>query len=203
MELLMRVVVLAVIVIAVFLAAYLIVTSISPMSSVTKEQAENLVVGDLMSKYPGAEINITNATSSIYPGSWEIIVGIIVNSTSPCPSYFVDTFEYPKFGFVNRTQNTYTGDCKIQAYSQGQRLYNSPVAITRAYNVSGVKDYLGAFGFGNVTVTARNYTAAKLQGTDYSSIWLVNYSSARASYNFYVVLSQLNGSILNAYNNTK
>ena len=151
------------IVIAVFLAAYLIVTSISPMSSVTKEQAENLVVGDLMSKYPGAEINITNATSSIYPGSSgdnrrhnrELNVSMPVLFRRHVRVSEVRVRQQDPEHLHRRLQDTglLAGPAPLQLSGRDN---------TRI-NVSGVKDYLGAFGFGNVTVLSVRLRSAKRQ----------------------------------------
>jgi hypothetical protein len=206
MELLVRVIMFAVIAVVLLLAAYFMLSS-TAIHSITKQQAETQIINDLTNKYPNSEINIINTTPSSYSGSWEVVAAIVTNSTSPCPSYFVDTFEYPQFGFVNRTQNVYTSDCTIRGYSAGQEfnIYNSPVAITRAYmlDVPNVMDYILSFGFNNVTVHASLFNSTSLHGSDYMHVWLINYSSGRAGYYVYVVLSQPNGSLLNSYTAVK
>lgn len=202
MELITRVVLLAVIFIAILLVVYFMMSAISPAGSVTKAQALNRTLAYVKNTYPGAITSVNVTASPAYAGSWLIIVGIITNATSPCPSYSVDTFDYPRFPFINRTQNIYTSGCAIKGFSSGKNfsLYNAPEAITLAYLNASVNGFVSQFGFGNVSVMSQFYNGTvRLQGTNYTNIYLLNYSAPMADYNLYAVLSQSTGNVLRTY----
>ncbi len=209
MELLTRVVVFAVILIAVLLAAYFIVVSLVPSGGVTEQQALNQVRIYELSKYPYANITSTNATALSTPGNWKIVIGIVLNFTSPCPSYFSDTFDYPQYFPVDRNQTIYTRpNCTIVGVSSSSvpySLYNPSVAVTRAYtfNIPEVNAFIRTYGFDNVSVSSHFYNGAvNLNGLNFSNIYLVKYSAPSASNKVYVVLSQMDGSLLGTYNVT-
>lgn len=205
MELLLRMLIVIAVVVVVLLGVYYALQS-SFFQHVTKQQAESLVTADLQRLYPNSAINITNDTASTYSGSWHIAVSVVLNATSPCPSFFVYTFDYPQFGFVYRVQNTYTNNCVIYGLSQNKTFIVSsyPVAITKSYvlGVPSIRNYLNSQGFGSVTVTARFFSSTAILGTNYTNVWLVKYSSTKATYSVYALLSQVNGTLLRTYNLT-
>jgi len=188
MELFTRVVVLAVLFIAILLVAYFIIVSFTPAGSVTEAQALNQVRIYELSKYPNANITSSNSTAMTTPGNWKIIIGIVLNATSPCPSYFVDTFEYPSYFPIDRNQTLYTRpNCTIVGVSSSSTpysLYNPSVAITRAYtfNTAEVNGFIDRFGFGNVSVSSQFYRGAiQLMGMNYSDVYVVNAKSVKSN----------------------
>ena len=152
-------------------------------------------------------MNITNVTPSQFQGSWHIVASIVTSATSPCPSYFIYSYDYPQYGFVNRTENVYTDDCVINGFTNSTNYIISsyPVAITRSYmlDVPLVKQYVGIYGFNNTVVHASYYNSTSLYGTMYNNVWLVNYSAPTASYNVYVLLTQVNGNLVTAVNESR
>lgn len=171
---------------------------------VSKQQAEALVLSDLQRNYPGAIVNITNDTPSNYSGSWHVSASLVLNATSPCPSFFEYSFDYPKFGFQYTVDNRYTQNCVIYGLTSDKPFIISsyPVAITRAYllNVSSVMNYINVTRFGNVVARAHFYNYTNLLGTNYTNVWLVSFSSRIENHSVYVILSQLNGNLIAAYN---
>ncbi len=202
MDLLARTIIIAVAVIIILFIVYYALQN-TVFQHVTQQQAASLVTADLQRTYPNALINVTNNTPSNYSGSWHIVASVVLNATSVCPSYFVYTFDYPQFGFVYRVDNTYTSNCVIYGLSSAKPfiLSSFPVAITRAYTlgIPSVLSFVGSAGFGNTSAHANFFTLTSVQGSNYSNIWIVNYSSARENYTVYVLLSQLNGTLIKAF----
>lgn len=203
MDLLTRTVVIALVLILVILGIFYALQN-TILAHVSVQQAVSLVTADLQGTNPNAIINITNVTASTYAGSWHIVAGVITNATTPCPSYFVYTFDYPQFGFVYRVQNTYTSNCVIYGLAQNKTFIISsfPIAITRSYNLMppAIISYLNVQGINNVVVTAHFYNKLNAQGNSYTNVWLVNYTSKKVAYSAYALLSQVNGTLLSAYN---
>ncbi len=203
MELLAKVLLATIVVVAVIgIISYALQNVFTP--AVTKVQAESLVLSDMQNANPGAAINITNATQSTFVGSWHIVVAVVANATSPCPSYSIVSFDYPKYGFVYRLENTYTSGCNIYEASNGNSYIISsyPVAITKSYllNITSVTAFVGRYGFHNVTVTAQSYNSTTIGGTQYHAVWVVRYAAPKANHAVYVILAQSSGSALAAYN---
>jgi hypothetical protein len=203
MELLARAILGIVVVVVILLALFYALQS-SFFQQVTKQQAESLVVADLQRTYQGSSVQVLNDTPSNYSGSWHITTSLILNSTSPCPDFFIYTFDYPQFGFVYRVQNTYTNNCVIYGLTQSKPFIISsyPVAITRSYllGISSVSAYINSVGFGNVKVTANFFNSTSLFGSSYTNVWLVNYNSMLSNHSVSVLLTQVNGTLLTAYN---
>ncbi|MCL5239493.1 MAG: hypothetical protein M1286_03420 [Candidatus Marsarchaeota archaeon] len=202
MDLLARTLILAVILIAIIFGVYYALQN-SVFQHVTQQQAASLVTSDLQRLYPSALINITNNTPSNYSGSWHVVASVVLNSTSVCPSYFVYTFDYPQFGFVYRVDNTYTSNCVVYGLSNKSFIISSfPVAVTRAYTlgIPAVKAFVEGSGFSNVVTHANFFNYTDVQGSNYTNVWIVNYSSPEKNYTLYVALSQLNGTLLKTFN---
>lgn len=202
MELLESVLVLAVVIVVVLLAAYYAYGFLSstPGQQVTEQHAEALITSDLQAAYPGATVNITNATPSSYSGSWHITASVTENATSPCPSYFINTYDYPQFTFVSTPQNTYTSNCKIYVFSPNSafKLGSAPVAIAWASkHVTSVIYYISQFGYGNVSASAQYQSNATIGG-----VWQLAYSSRTTNYSVHAMLADTNGTLLNTYNST-
>jgi hypothetical protein len=205
MDLLSKTVVAAVVVVVILLGVYYALQS-TILSHVSEQQAASLVTADLQNAYPSAIINITSERSSNYTGSWYIAASVVVNATSPCPSYYAYTFDYPKFGFVYRVQNTYTQDCRIYGLQQNTSflLSSFPAAITRSYTlgIPSVMSFVQQYGFRNVSVGSHFYQNLSAYGKNYTKAWLVEYSAPKANHTVSVLLSQLNGTLLATYNSS-
>ncbi len=201
MDLLTRVIVAAVILIIVLYAVYYALRT-TIFLHITKQQAEANVTADLQTAYPNAVINITNASPSSYSGSWHISASVVLNATTPCPQFFVNTYDYPQFNFVPTLENTYTNNCVINGFSPGKPFIISsfPVAITMSYRFNATKKFVNTYGFSNVYVSAHFYSSTNLIGRNFTNVWVVMYSPKSASYGLHTILTQINGTLLAAYN---
>jgi hypothetical protein len=200
MELLERAVVAIVLIIVILLAIYYAYLFLSGNSvqPITQQHAEALITSDLQTAYPNAIINVTSDMQSTYAGSWHIVVSVTLNATSPCPSYFVNTYDYPRFAFVSTPQNTYTKNCQIYVFSPGGSftLGSTPVAVAWAStHVKTVADYIKAFGLQNVSVVT-SFISNSSAGDE----WQMIYSSKHAGYAIYATLADINGTLLSNYN---
>lgn len=199
MDLLSKSILVAIVLVVAIFLAYYTISHVTFAQSTTKVQAISLVQHDLENSNPGAAINITNVTPSQYAGSWHIVASVVLNATSPCPSYFIYSFDYPKYGFVYRVDNTYTSDCQIYGLvpGKGYLIGSYPVAITASYlqrnNISVLSQYINQHGYYNVTVHASYLNATAIQGKNYTGVWLVNYTTPDSSNYVAVFLSQVNG----------
>ena len=199
MDLFSKAVIFALVLIVVMFSIYQIESSARPASQVSAQQADSLVLHYLENTIPNSTINITNTTPSQYPGSWHITTSVITNYTSPCPSYLIYSFDYPKYGFVFRVDNTYTSRCQIYGTKSGNTLVGSyPVAITLSYldNISTVKSFISKYGFSNVKVNALYYNSTTYIGKKYSNVWMIDYTYPNATKNVSVLISQINGTVL-------
>ncbi|MCL5786598.1 MAG: hypothetical protein M1520_00115 [Candidatus Marsarchaeota archaeon] len=200
MDLLTKAVIVAVVIAVVIVSAYYLLRQ-SSANQVTKAQATSLILDYLKNNYPGATVNITNVSSSVYAGSWYILASVISNSTSPCPSYSVLSFDYPQYGFVSRVENNYTGNCIVNGFANNHSSYivaSYPVAIALSHelNISSVNSYVQKAGYANVSVHATYYGAINYSNTSYQKVWLVDYSSSKLNYSVQVLLSQVGGNPL-------
>jgi hypothetical protein len=200
MDLLTRVVVYAVIIVAVLFAVYYAAGMI-PAPAPTRQQAAVNITQYLDGIYgSGANVTITNITqSSKYPGSWQVLASVVENATSPCPSYQSYYYIYPKFGLVNVTENIYTTgipNCTVRYYAPGNKVTSAPEAITLAHNISSVRQYIQSYGFSNVKVSAMPYNQTIISGRNFSNVWWISYVAPKANYTLYAVISQNNGSVI-------
>ncbi len=200
MDLLIRAIIAAIVVIAILSVVYYVLKG-SLGQQVTKQQAESFITTDLLQTYPGSIVNVTSDTPSNYSGSWHIVVSVTENATSPCPSYFINVYDYPAFRLVSTPQNTYTSNCNIYVFSPNSafKLGSSPVAIAWATKrVPSVIKYISVFGMPNVNASAHFQSNATSGGT-----WVLTYSSRLANYSVRALLADTNGTLLNSYNASK
>jgi hypothetical protein len=145
-------------------------------------------------------------TPSQFSGSWHIVASVIKNPTRPCPSYYVYSFDYPQYGFVNRTESVYTEGCTIYGMiaNKSYIIGSYPVAIARSYSLgtANVSNFVESVGYNNTVVHAVYYNQTYVDGAEYSSVWIVNYSSPASNKNVYSVISQIDGNFITAYNLT-
>ncbi len=205
MDLLGKVFVAAIIAVVVLIALYFSLKFIIGAPRISEQQAISLVRSDLINSNPGAVVNITNVTPSQFAGSWHIIASVITQPSSPCPSYSVYSYDYPKYGFINRTENTYTKDCVIYGMQNKSYIIASfPVAITWSYDldVPQVMDFVKSYGFGNVTVNASYFSNTTVLSRNYTDVWIVRYSSADSNHTVSVLISQVGGNLLLEHNSS-
>ncbi len=202
MELLLKVLLGVVIVIAIVGVAFFALQGVFT-PQVTQAQAQSLVLSDLQNSNPGAVVNITNSTPSQFPGSWHIVVSVVTNATSPCPSYYLYSYDYPKYRFVYTVVDIYTQNCDIyESSATGTYIISSyPVAITKAttMGIPLVVDYIAAYGAQNVTTHATYYPSLTVQNATFSDAWAVEYNAAAANDSVYAVISD-EGALDVAYN---
>ncbi len=171
------------------------------LNRVTESQAVQLVTSDLENKYPGGIVNVTNVTPSArYPGSWHIVVSLVLNATSPCPNYVVYSYDYPAFTFIPTTVNVYTNSCRILGFNTITpfSIASAPVAIVRAtqLNISSVDRFINTFGYSNVSTKAVFFPSYVIKGKNYTNLWQITYSSPKANYSVEVWITQLNGTLV-------
>ncbi len=207
MDLLSKAIVIAVVAVIIVVGIYYAFQKVFLTGQVSEPQAVSLVTNYLESHNPGAVINITNVTPSQYQGSWHIEATFIGNASSPCPEYVLYSFDYPKYGFVNRTDNIYTKGCVIYGLvgNSNYSIGAYPIAISRAtsLNITPVEEFILKYGYGNVTARALYYQNVSMFNGTYSKIWIVNYSSVNANSSVHAVISQTDGKYLFSYNQTK
>jgi uncharacterized protein (UPF0333 family) len=205
MDLLEKVVILIVILVAVSLVVFW-ATKAQPSQKVappTKSQVEQFVYSYLSQASPGAQINIINATqSTIGNDSWDVFVGIVYNATSPCPTVVEQDYNYPAINLAPRYDNN------ITAYNNGVcTLYsgaNTSIAGMNLPAIAQVKSYIGSqqartyvktFGYNNTHVQTQflksfNYSGAAASHSGMiQNVWQVNYTAKIAAYSYYTILN--------------
>ncbi len=207
MDLLSKAVIVAVVLVIIVVGAYYAFQKVFSQGTVTEPQAVALVTNYLQSHNPDAVINITNVTPSQFQGSWHIVASFINNPTTPCPTYLVYSFDYPKYGFVNRTDTIYTKNCTVYGLIGGTNytIGSYPVAIVRSYSIGNksITSYVSMVGYSNAVVHATYYPKFLFGGANYTKTWLVNYSAITSNQSLYAGISQVNGSLLFVYNRTR
>ncbi len=196
MDLFVKSAIAVVAVVAVFGVAYFLVSSGVFSQQITQSQAVALVYHDLQNSNPNAQINITNVSQSQYAGSWHILASVILNATSPCPSYSIYSFDYPKYGFVYQIENIYTNNCIIYGNSGVQtNIGSASAAITQSYDlhIPAVETYINEYGYSSMVVYATYYKNIGYGEKNYSNMWRVNYTSPKANTTVSVLISQING----------
>ncbi len=206
MDLLTKTILAIVIIVVVLVGLFYASQKVFPGGTVTQAQAISEISAYMASHNQNAIVNITNVTPSQYAGSWHILVSVINAPTSPCPSYYVYSFDYPKYGFVNRTESLYTSNCTVYGLVNNQSyiIGSYPVAIARSYslNTSSVLAFVKEHGFNSTIVHATYFNSTFIDGKNYSKVWIVNYSAAGTLESVYSVISQVNGNFITTYNLT-
>ncbi len=183
----------------VIIALAVIVTSLLAhvQRPITSAEAVSNVTNYIKTSYPGAAVNITSINASQYAGSWHIEASVIANGTSPCPSYFVLVFDYPKYNFVSNMENNYTANCIVNGVQKGvtYTISSYPIAIAWAYglHIPQVVNLVTKYGYQNVNVYAKHYTSVYLGTQNYTNVWLVNYTAVHSNNTVEVAISQYNG----------
>ncbi len=210
MDLILKVGVLIVFLVVIFSAAW-VLTSHPSSNKVTQSQAEQLVLNDVKQSNPNATVAVVSAmNSTLEKDSWQIVLSVVYNATRPCPTLMIEGFDYPATGLVPSTDNLYTKGCVIYGLSTAPSyVISSPeIAVVRSYtaNSMAITHYVGTYGYNNTIVHAAFYSSlganATPLSTQFSNVWLVNYSAGGTSYNLYAVLAQ-SGQVDGTYNSSK
>ena len=215
MDLLVKVGIAAVILIAIF-AVILLFKYTTSGGPLTASQAQQIVQRDLKLANPNASITVINVTpSTLASGSWSIFVSLVYNATRPCPTLYLEEYDYPATGLVPSVANLYTSHCVIYGLPNSSSQYSTylitapEVAIAKSFNTSfpALVLYVNTYGYNNTNVYATHYQNLTLSnaiapfGNKFFNIWLINYTATRAPYSEYVVLSST-GSIIFNYTQT-
>ena len=202
MDLLARVGIIVVIIIIVAAIGFLIFKYAIPPSHLTAQQAEQVVVKDLQLSHPNASVAVINVTNStLAPGSWVVFVSLVYNATKPCPTVYLEEYDYPATGLVPTVANLYTSKCVIYGLVNSSLPFytylitNPEVAIAKSFNTSypALVSYNRTFGYGNIFVHARYYTTLNATQTPlnrpFYNVWLINYTATDAQYSQFVVMN--------------
>ena len=205
MELIVKTgIIVVILIVGIFAFYYLQSTGAFNSGQISKSDATTLVYHDLQNSFQNSIINITNVTPSEYSGSWHIIAEVIQNATSPCPDYSVYSFDYPKYNFVYKIENTYTQNCVIyeNGVNQSSIIGSYPAAITKSYdmNITLIKNFVYKYGFYNVTVHAAYLKLLNNSGKTYSNVWIINYTAPNTNISAHVLMYESNGTLIKAYN---
>ncbi len=196
MDLLGSVALIVLILIIVFTAGFILLRH-NTQTQLTSAQAVQLVINDLKSSNPGANITVINVSNStLKKGSYNIALSIVYNATRPCPTLFIEEFDYPATGLVPSVDNLYTKNCIIYGLSTAPSyVISSPeIAIARSYNqgIKQITGYVSTFGYNETTVTAMFYpylnSNATNLGQSFYNVWFIKYKATAANYSVYAVL---------------
>jgi hypothetical protein len=196
MDLLGTVAVIVLVLILVLTAGFVLLKH-NTQTTLTSAQAVQLVINDLKTSNPGANITVVNVSNStLKQGSYNIVLSIVYNSTKPCPTLFIEGFDYPATGLVPSVDNLYTKNCIIYGLSTAPSyVISSPeIAIARSYNqgINQITSYVSTFGYNSTSVNAMFYpylnaNTTKL-GRSFYNVWLIKYKATGANYSVYAVL---------------
>lgn len=204
MDLLSKTILVAVVLVIIIAVLYYAFEKVFVPGPVTAQEASSQITSYLKEHNPNAVVNVTNVTPSTYAGSWHVVVSFLDNPNTPCPTYVVYSYDYPKYGFVNRTENSYTQDCRVIGLAGGTNytIGSAPVAIVYSYdqNSSVIRNFVGLYGYDNIVVHAKYYPRISANNTNYSEVWIVNYSTiTQANQSIYAIISQVNGTFYGTY----
>ncbi len=196
MGLVLKVFTIAVIVIAIIAVVSFVVRS-APKPITQAQAVSNVTRFIQKSAPPGTLINITSVTPSQYAGSWHIVAGVIINSTKPCPSYYVESFDYPQYQFVSGLDNNYTANCIVNGLNSSYVIGYYPIAVAVSYavNNSQVRGFVKQYGYGNVFTQASRVASQTIGGINYTNVWVVYYTSPQTTNSLQVYLQQ-NGKLI-------
>lgn len=205
MELLARVGIISVIVIVIASVAFLLLQQ-SLSGSVTSPQAVQYVLSDMRAINPTANISVIGVSpSTLKSGSWSVVLSVVYNATRPCPTLFIEAFDYPATGFVPSVDNLYTTRCVVYGLSVAPSyVISSPyIAIARSFNQSPpvLTGYVGSYGYNNTQVHAAYFANLGANATPlrqpFQNVWLMNYTAKYATYSAFVVMSSSGAIIAN------
>ncbi|MDE1810819.1 MAG: hypothetical protein KGH66_02150, partial [Candidatus Micrarchaeota archaeon] len=131
----MKVGVIVVVLIVIAGAAFILFQHTAASGAVSSDQAVQFVKSDLLQMNPSANITLINVSPSrLQTGSWNIVLSVVYNATRPCPTLFIEGYDYPATGLVPSLDNLYTTKCVINGVSGAPSyVISSPeIAIARS-----------------------------------------------------------------------
>lgn len=210
MDLIGKVAIIVILLIVIFSAGFILFKH-SVQTQFTAQQAKQVVLNDLKASNPRANITVINVSNStLEKNSYNVVLSIVYNSTSPCPTLFIEEYDYPATGLVPSVDNLYTKNCIIFGLSNAPSyVIGSPIiAVARSYNqsvahnVTQVTNYVSDFGYNNIMTTAMFYPSLNNTNThlsqSYYNVWLIRYKAAAANYSIYTVLDS-SGAVVDNY----
>ena len=193
MNLMTKVFVLAVIAVAIIaICSYVIGNTNNHILS--RQKAEANVTYYIKTAYPGSNVTITSI-SNMSPGIWNIVASVVKNSTKPCPSYSVLTFDqYPRYALVFGVQNNYTTYVNVSGYGKVCQIHgtasSSSAAIAWSYiNLNQSKAFVNRYGYQNVNVYANYLASLAIDGHNFTSVYLINYTSPLANHTLSLMIN--------------
>ncbi|MDE1868738.1 MAG: hypothetical protein KGH60_02110 [Candidatus Micrarchaeota archaeon] len=207
MDLFTKVGIVVIVLIIIAAVIFVVASHTNGGGNISSSMAQSLVVNDIKSASPNANITVVSVTpSTLESGSWSIVLAVAYNATRPCPTLSIEGFDYPATGLVPSVDSVYTSGCVIYGISQAPSyVISSPlIAIARSYNQSSspAQGYVSTFGYNSTAVSARYYATLNSNVTplnsDYYNVWLVNYTARYAKYSLYV-LTDSSGHIIANY----
>lgn len=195
MDLVLRVGILIIVLIAIFSVGYYLTVRPSQSTVLTQQAAEQKVLSDISNESPTAAVNVLSVgPSKNYNDSWDVSLKVVYNGTRPCPTVTIIDFDYPALGLVPTSDNVWTTKCQIVNMSLSAGTLPE-IAQVQAYTSSSwMRSYVYDYGMNNVIASAKQYPQLNASATplnmSFSNVWLVNYSAVPASYNEYVILNQ-------------
>lgn len=201
MDLLAKSIIAVVVVLLIIAVVYYLIMHFAVSQHVSEAEAISLIISDIKNSNPSAIVNVTNASPSQYPGSWHVVVSVVLNATSPCPNFYIYSYDYPKYGFVPRTENNYTSNCVVHGFSNSSNYIfaSYPAAITRVYSFPAAQAYINKFGFSNISTSAILLKNVTINGERFSNVWAVTYTSPRANYTERFFITQVGGNLIANY----
>lgn len=176
-------------------------------TALTAQKATQIVISDLKLRNPTADVTIISVTpSTLAAGSWSMTFSVVYNSTSPCPTLFIEGFDYPATGLVPSVDNLYTENCTIYGLSTAPTyVISSPaIAIVKSYDsgFAPITNYVNNYGYGNTTVHAKFFATLESNMTPlnrtFYNVWDINYTAIRAGYSQFAILNS-SGAIAGNY----
>ena len=209
MDLIGKVAVVVIILVVLFSAVFILLEH-TVQSQLTAAQAEQYVLNDLRATNSNANITIISVSNStLRKGSYNIVLSVVYNATRPCPTLFIEGYDYPATGLVPTQDIVYTEGCTINGLSSAPSyVISSPeIAIVKSYNqnLPQIVNYVDTYSYNNTNVNAAFYATLYSNYThlaeNYSNVWLVHYKAVNANYSIDVVLDS-SGAIANSYTTT-
>ncbi len=198
MQLLSKVVIMAIIIIAIAVGVTLLSKQGSISNTVTASDAENFVLSDLYQHSPNATFSVLNVSRSVSnQGSWSVLVSAAYNSSKPCPTYLTESFDYPGTNLAPVVNNIYASNCTVHQVPSGYGgSIGMPViaiATATSLNNSMINSYISSYGYSNVFVNAtfyQTYNSTSVPPAKLDSVWVVNYTATNANYSVIAILDK-------------
>lgn len=174
--------------------------AVNNQTHLTAQQAEQIVINDVKTTSPNANITIISVSNStIQKGSYNVVLSVVYNATKPCPTLSIEEFDYPALSLVPNINNLYTKTCVIYGLSDAPSyvIISPEIAIVRSYTQNNklISSYVNSYGYNNTYVRAKFYSYLN---QSFQNVWIINYTAKNANHSAYVVLSS-SGTVIYNY----